>query len=162
MPVDDPAQMLFGWHDRRKENAIFEARVGHWNTVPAALLHLLSKHRRAVARIVVRAGDHLDFRGRRVPGGWTGTGFLVAPNLLLTNHHVLNSPEVAAAAEIEFDYEVPEEQLLVELATPEPPAVRFSLDPSRLFLTSPVSGGVSISLSSGHRRIRQSSSARLS
>ena len=77
-PVDDPAQMLLGWQDRRKENAIFEARVGHWNTVPAALLQLLSKHRRAVARIVVRAGDHLDFRGRRVPGGWTGTGFLVA------------------------------------------------------------------------------------
>jgi len=140
-PVDNPAQMLFGWHDRRKENAIFEARVGHWNTVPAALLQLLSKHRRAVARIVVRAGDHLDFRGRRVPGGWTGTGFLVAPNLLLTNHHVLNSPEVAAAAEIEFDYEAPEEQLLIELATPVPPAVRFGLDPSRLFLTSPVSGG---------------------
>jgi hypothetical protein len=140
-PVDDPAQMLFGWQDRRKESAIFEARVGRWNTVPAALLQLLSKHRKAVARIVVRGGDHLDFRGRRVSGGWMGTGFLVAPNLLLTNHHVLNSPEVAAAAEIEFDYEVPEDQLLVELATPEPPAVRFSLDPSRLFLTSPVSGG---------------------
>ena len=70
-----------------------------------------------------------------------GYGFPRRPNLLLTNHHVLNSPEVAAAAEIEFDYEVPEEQLLVGLATPEPPAVRFSLDPRRLFLTSPVSRG---------------------
>lgn len=140
-PVDDPAQMLFGWQERRKESAIFEASVGRWNTVPAALLQLLSKHRKAVARIVVPAGDHLDFRGRRAPGGWTGTGFLIAPNLLLTNHHVLNSPEVAAAAEIEFDFEVPEEQLLVEIATPEPPAVRFRLDASRLFLTSPVSGG---------------------
>jgi hypothetical protein len=140
-PVDDPVRMLEGWQERRKkESAVFETRVGDWNTVPAALLSLLSRHRRAVARIVVPPGNHLDFMGRRQPGGWTGTGFLVGPNLLLTNHHVLNSPEVAAAASIEFDYELPEDQLVVELATPEPPTVRFSLDPSRLFLTSPATG----------------------
>ena len=34
-----------------------------------------------------------------------GTGFLVAPQLLLTNHHVLPSTEVAAASEIEFNFQ---------------------------------------------------------
>ncbi len=35
-----------------------------------------------------------------------GTGFLVAPGILMTNHHVLTSPEVAAASLVEFDYEL--------------------------------------------------------
>lgn len=34
-----------------------------------------------------------------------GTGFLVAPNLLLTNHHVIDSPEAAARLQVQFDYE---------------------------------------------------------
>ncbi len=35
-----------------------------------------------------------------------GTGFLIAPGILMTNHHVLTSAEVAAASFIEFDYEL--------------------------------------------------------
>ncbi|ATC63880.1 endonuclease [Nibricoccus aquaticus] len=35
-----------------------------------------------------------------------GTGFLIAPGILMTNHHVLTSAEVAAASLIEFDYEL--------------------------------------------------------
>lgn len=34
-----------------------------------------------------------------------GTGFLIAPQLLLTNHHVLPSEDVAAASEIEFNFQ---------------------------------------------------------
>lgn len=34
-----------------------------------------------------------------------GTGFLVAPNLLLTNHHVLPDADVAASSSIEFNYQ---------------------------------------------------------
>ena len=30
-------------------------------------------------------------------GSWSGTGFIVAKNILMTNHHVLNSSDVAAA-----------------------------------------------------------------
>lgn len=142
--VDDPARMLEGWQDRRVSDAgiTFEAEVEEWNTVPAALLHLLAKHRRAVARIVVPAGSLVDHRGVRQETGWNGTGFLVGPNLLLTNHHVLNSPEVAAASSIEFDFEWPADNLFMDLATPQPPTVRFKLDPTRLFVTSPAAGGL--------------------
>ena len=35
-----------------------------------------------------------------------GTGFLIAPGILMTNHHVLTSAEVAAASFVEFDYEL--------------------------------------------------------
>jgi len=35
-----------------------------------------------------------------------GTGFLVSPNLLMTNHHVLGDKGVARASLIEFDYQV--------------------------------------------------------
>ncbi|MBB3979355.1 hypothetical protein GGQ64_004595 [Rhizobium azooxidifex] len=141
--VTNAERMLEGWTATRQKalrDTQLEAEVGDWNTVPASLLELLSKHRRAVARIVVPGGQ-TDFQGIRNDGGWTGTGFLVAPNLLLTNHHVLNSVAVAGAAAAEFDYEWPSDKLFANAGTAEPPTVRFELLPSRLFITSPVAGG---------------------
>ena len=38
-------------------------------------------------------------------GEANGTGFLVAPNLMLTNHHVLGTEQEAAASQLEMDYE---------------------------------------------------------
>jgi endonuclease G len=35
-----------------------------------------------------------------------GTGFLVAPGVLMTNHHVLPDADIAAASFVEFDYEL--------------------------------------------------------
>lgn len=55
-----------------------------------------------------------------------GTGFLVSPCLLLTNHHVLPDPETARPSSIEFDYQDGID------GTPLPPAV-FSFDPDRFF-----------------------------
>ena len=57
-----------------------------------------------------------------------GTGFLVAPGVLLTNHHVLDTPETALLSLAEFDAEldlnyVPREARL------------FNLLPSKLFVT---------------------------
>jgi endonuclease G, mitochondrial len=46
---------------------------------------------------------HFDL-GPRIGQGYA-TGFLVAPGLLLTNHHVLPSPGVAGAATVTFDAE---------------------------------------------------------
>lgn len=73
----------------------------------------------AVARIHV--GDPQGLRG-----GY-GTGFMVAPNLLLTNHHVLPSADVAAQSRAEFGY-----QLNVDGGLP--PGQIFNLDPSLFFL----------------------------
>lgn len=140
--VTDARHMLEGW-TRTRQKAVqgkrLEAQVGDWNTVPASLLELLSRYRRAVARIVIPGGQ-VDYRNLRVDAGWTGTGFLVAPNLLVTNHHVLNSVAVAGSAVVEFDYEWPSDKLFANDETAEPAVVRFELIPTRLFVTSPVNG----------------------
>ncbi|MBL7490829.1 DNA/RNA non-specific endonuclease [Frankia sp. AgB1.9] len=74
---------------------------------------------RAVGRIVIR-----DDRGRTA--GY-GTGSLVSPELLLTNHHVLSDTRVAASSSVEFDYQDgPDGQPL--------PLAEFALDPDRFFL----------------------------
>ena len=52
---------------------------------------------RAVARLRVRRSDGSS--------EWMGTGFLVAPGLLLTNHHVLATISSASLAIAEFNYE---------------------------------------------------------
>src|SRR5262249_15088033 len=63
------------------------------------------------------------------------TGFLIGRNVLVTNHHVLNSPEVASAANCVFNYQVGTDG--------QPLATRtFRLRPERLFLTSPAQGGL--------------------
>ena len=102
-PVDSPEAILAGWRQVRTEGLKLEAQVGRFLTLPAAILSLLAKRRRGVARVRTRG---VNFEGVR--GEWAGTGFLVAPNLFLTNHHVLNSVEVAGNAVLEFGYEVPD------------------------------------------------------
>jgi endonuclease G len=73
---------------------------------------------RSVGRIATRLGN-----GRQ---GY-GTGFMVSPRLLLTNHHVLKTADHARASVIEFDYQVDriDQPLAVQ---------RFALDPDAFFL----------------------------
>ncbi|MCW2634426.1 MAG: non-specific endonuclease [Blastococcus sp.] len=59
-----------------------------------------------------------------------GTGFLVAPELLMTNHHVLPSEDAAAAATVRFNYQEQESGDIVGVQ-------QVSLDPARFFATSP-------------------------
>ncbi len=59
-------------------------------------------------------------------GAWYGTGFLVGPRLLLTNHHVLASADEASQAEAEFGYEHDLDGVLQA-------AVRFNLAPHEIF-----------------------------
>lgn len=61
-------------------------------------------------------------------GEWYGTGFLVGPRLLLTNCHVIGSPDEADQAEIEFDYEHDVEGVLKN-------PIQFNLAPSDIFFT---------------------------
>ena len=76
----------------------------------------------AVARIEVRNGDS-ELVGY-------GTGFMVSPRLLLTNHHVLPSADDAAQSWVHFRYEYDALGRLLE------PCV-FALEPSTLFFTDP-------------------------
>ena len=137
--VDDLSRMLEQWRIEpiAPGTGGVEAAVGRLETADASILPLLARHSRAVCRISVPPGPYRDFQG--VPADatqWTGTGFLVAPNLLLTNHHVLNSLEVAEAATAEFNFQVPESDLLDGPPDDIPAATVFRLSSRRLFLTS--------------------------
>lgn len=73
---------------------------------------------RTVARISVREN------GRELP---IGTGFLVSPSLLLTNHHVLSDADAARQCFVEFEAQVSVDN------TPQAPT-RLELDPDGFFV----------------------------
>lgn len=131
--VHRPEQMMRGW----TEVDGLEASVGARSLIDAGLLDLLAAYRRAVCRIQCQGTDH-----RGVTGSWTGTGFLVGPNLLLTNHHVLNNIATAIEASVDFEYERSQEQLSGAAAAGYGPRRELRLDPERLFVTSPALGGL--------------------
>jgi hypothetical protein len=146
--VDDPGKMLKGWTGWAARSVrattpvdetavVFETAVGRYLTSPAALLQVLADRRRAVAILSV---DGENYEG--VEGQWSGTGFIVGRNLLLTNHHVLNSIGVTHSARVEFNYEISPDNLLVGDGRPPQATQTFALDPARLFLTSPTHGGL--------------------
>ncbi|WP_165410080.1 trypsin-like peptidase domain-containing protein [Rhizobium ruizarguesonis] len=114
-----------------------EAAIGIYVTSQSALLQLLSDRRRSVAII---SAEGADYQG--VDGFWSGTGFLVGANLLLTNHHVLNSIDVAKQAKVEFNYEISPESLLAGDGRAPQATQTFAMDPARLFITSPTVGGL--------------------
>ncbi len=58
-----------------------------------------------------------------------GTGFLIAPNLILTNNHVLSDPEVAGNSTVQFNYE------LDQYGNPGK-SESFNLMPQEFFVTS--------------------------
>ncbi len=132
--IAEPTRFLKAWREFRRRRAglpnQFEAQIGVDNSLPVAFLEEGGRLARAVARI--RTGG-IDFRG--ISGTWVGTGFLIAPNLLLTNNHVLNSVEVSRRAEVQFGFRDGPD------GTAEPGEV-FRLDPAGLFVTSPAIGGL--------------------
>ncbi|GII94886.1 serine protease [Sinosporangium siamense] len=100
--------------------AMFERVLGvskdlqAWSFLPRG-----ARAARTVARISIREN------GRELP---LGTGFLVSPRLLLTNHHVLPDTESARDAFVEFDAQVTVDNV------PDM-AKRFDLDPGVFFAT---------------------------
>jgi len=131
--VDSPNQMTEQFSGGLTGGA--EKTVGKLDLIEATLISLLAKHSQAVCRIKVPSGQ-IDFEGDQSIFGWTGTGFLVAPNILLTNYHVLNSEAVAAEAVVEFDYQITQNDLLNGPPDVLPSASRFKLMPDRLFIAS--------------------------
>ena len=76
---------------------------------------------RSVGRIVVRLGP-----SRTAP---MGTGFLIAPGLLMTNNHVLPTPQSARGGIVQFNYQCGVDGNLLA-------PVAFALDPDAFYLTS--------------------------
>jgi V8-like Glu-specific endopeptidase len=78
--------------------AVFVERIlGRSDLLPVAYFARGDRAARSVGRIVIRSAAGVE-------EGY-GTGFLVSPTLLLTNHHVLPAAEVAAQSVVQFDYE---------------------------------------------------------
>ncbi|MDF2736258.1 MAG: nucA [Nitrososphaeraceae archaeon] len=57
-----------------------------------------------------------------------GTGFMISPSLLMTNNHVLSTPEDCKKSLAQFHYEKGENNRTI-------PTVEFSLDPNKFFYT---------------------------
>ena len=130
--IADRRHFASGWAQRKQDvyETRFEAKIGVDNFLPFGVLQLAARRGNAVC-IIDAAG--MDFRGRL--NAWTGTGFLVGEGLLLTNHHVLNSTDVAEEAKAIFAFEENADANSGELPT-------FQLRPDRLFLTSPAIDGL--------------------
>ncbi|WP_190558260.1 endonuclease [Trichocoleus sp. FACHB-262] len=83
-------------------------------------LELGTQAARSVGRIRIQSSD------RGIEG--YGTGFMVSPKLLLTNHHVLPSHQLTSFSQIEFNYQ--------DGTNGQPlHSVVFNLDPETFFLT---------------------------
>jgi endonuclease G len=105
--------------DVRPSRVAFERILGRNDLLDVNYLSRALRACRAVCRIVLR-----DRTGRET--GY-GTGFLVSPGAVLTNHHVLPTGAHADTALAEFDHELDDGGL--PRAT-----TRFRLDPRALFL----------------------------
>jgi len=106
--------------DIRPSPVALERILGTNDLVDVNYLTKASLAARSVCRVVLR-----DTAGREI--GY-GTGFLVSPRLLLTNHHVLETAAIAEAAHAEFDYEL-------DPAGYPRPTTRFALDPCGFYLS---------------------------
>lgn len=105
--------------DDYDSNAI-ERIIGESDLFPIAYLQTGYRVGDAVCRVVLR-----DAKGAVVG---SGTGFLVAPTVLMTNNHVLESVDTAMRAHVEFHYQDDENFM-------PRPIFSYRLDPSALFLT---------------------------
>jgi len=126
-PPADPARLVDQIVHRARSGAgldfdVLEALLGDNDLVEINYLERGMMAARTVCRINVAAmlGDGSDW----------GTGFLIGPGLLLTNNHVLPTPEDAARALVEFGYELDSEGRLKR-------TTRFRLRPQDGFVTSP-------------------------
>ncbi|MFA1623287.1 DNA/RNA non-specific endonuclease [Rhizobium mongolense] len=126
-PEVDPMRLIEQVVHRARSGAgvdfdVFESLIGENDLVEINYLERGLMAARAVCRLNVPApvGDSSEW----------GTGFLIGPRLLLTNNHVIGSPEDALKAAVEFGYELDAEGRLKRTS-------RFRLSPQDGFVTSP-------------------------
>ncbi|WP_339126666.1 DNA/RNA non-specific endonuclease [Fusobacterium nucleatum] len=108
--------MLFG----SKDSIAMERILGKNDLFPISYLQIGLNNSKSVCRISIR-----DSRG--VVVGY-GTGFLVAPNIILTNNHVINSYQVASNSIAEFNYQ--DDENFMPCTT-----YNFRLNPQTFFIT---------------------------
>lgn len=122
----DRQNLSFADDANRRESVLLELTIERDNKMPICFLSKGARLARAVCKIKC---EGVNFKGGT--GKWAGTGFLISPNVLLTNHHVLNSAAVAKTAFAIFNYEVDEDDKSLETKA-------FSINPEKLFITSKV------------------------
>ncbi len=105
------------WQGPADETQLEKITGDRSTLLPIAFLEIGVERARAVARIQLPAG------------AGSGSGFVLEGGLLVTNHHVLPSAEVAAVAPVQFNVQQTRDGLD---ATPE----AFKLDPAAGFATS--------------------------
>ena len=93
------------WQGQETPANVFEKIIGENTLRPIAFLAQGLKVARSVGYIGVRTSE----------GSWSGTGFLITPNLLLTNNHVIPNADVLTNTLFRFNYE---ENFLGEAQTP--------------------------------------------
>jgi V8-like Glu-specific endopeptidase len=86
------ARGIVGWRGRETEQGVAEKIIGENTLRDIYILEVLLELSRAVARI-------------NGPEG-LGTGFLIAEDLLMTNHHVIGCEETAKKCSFQFNYQL--------------------------------------------------------
>ena len=132
---DRESTVLEGAKPRLDESSMFEDLgisleqiVAENNLMPAWWLEEGCDRAKAICKIEAKG---MDYRG--VNTRWSGTGFLVAPNILCTNHHVLNSKNVARKSTAVFDFQVEKDGDYRSTRS-------YQLDPDSLFWTNGIYG----------------------
>ena len=103
--------------ETREADTVFERIIRGDELQPINYLERGAIAARAVARVAL------------APGGGFGTGFLIAPQVLITNNHVLPDAATAAQATAQFHYEM-------DLSDAEVGPTSYRLAPAALFYTS--------------------------
>ncbi len=107
---------------RRQLIDVSERIIGKNHLMDVYYLNRGMEVAKTVCRIMLK-----KFTGELTP---LGTGFLVSPQLLMTNNHIISDPEYASCCYTEFEYQTIDRQGNLGQS------VFFSLAPEKLFITS--------------------------
>jgi V8-like Glu-specific endopeptidase len=91
-----PQEGVDDWKSAATQDEVLEKVFGENTLRPIAFLMRGVEVSGAVAQIAVSEGAK----------SWTGTGFLVAPELAMTNHHVISSAGQLGGVSIRFNYQL--------------------------------------------------------
>lgn len=90
-----PSPELGDWQATDTSETVLEKIFGESTLRPIAFLARGLQASRSVAYVSIKSGIE----------GWSGTGFMIAPNLVMTNHHVVSEPAVLPGVELRFNYQ---------------------------------------------------------